>query len=101
MLPEEFEIKLLSNRVNVKICSPDSWAVDGMGRCDIRKLQILVSNDMPKDIVDTVFIHELVHMISDLNGIEFPEHCTDALALGFVSFLKNNPQIVANIIAET
>jgi len=98
---KSFKMKVLEHDIDVQFESPGMWAKDGMGRCDLKKGAIGVSNEMPHDVQCSIFMHELVHLIGEINSIELTEQSTDGLALGMVSFIKNNQQfIVDNLMIQ-
>ena len=75
-------IKLLSHKITLKVNDPSTWAESGMGRCFLPKLEILINNSMPPDIQGSTLIHELIHMIADMNSVEINEQQVDIKYLG-------------------
>ena len=88
------KIKILDHEIDVEYCNPNIWAENGLGRCSAGLLKILVSNKAAKDIQDSTVLHEIIHMIFDLNSLEYHESTVDALALGINSLIKNNPELI-------
>ena len=83
-------IEILDTPIEVKFQEPDSWAEDGQGRCHFQKGQILIRDSMPQSIIRLVFLHELIHMICDIQGVELKEQDIDNIAVGMNSFLRNH-----------
>ncbi len=84
-------IRLLDCDIQVKFCSPGDMSSDtAIGRYDIKDGSIKIRNDMPPDIAQAVFFHELVHAIALMNSMELSEQDVDGIALGIRSFLENN-----------
>lgn len=96
---ENGKIQLLEHEIEVLV-NDSIWAENGMGRCSVKDLQILINDKMPYDMQTSVFIHELVHMIVDMNSIELTEQSIDGIALGILSFLKNNVYLVKEIMED-
>ena len=92
------KIKLLSHSITLKINDPSTWAESGMGRCHLPKLEILINNSMPPDIQGSTLIHELIHMIADMNSVKITEQQVDTISLGVYSFIKENPKMIDSII---
>ena len=91
-------IKLLSHKITLKVNDPSMWLESGMGRCYLPKLEILINKDMPPDIQGSTLIHELLHMIADMNSLKITEQQVDTMSLGIYSFIKENPKIIDSII---
>ena len=81
-------------KLDLVIEDPQHWAVNAMGRCDYKLGYISVSNQLPEDIQSSILLHELLHMIAEMNSIELSEQSIDGLSLGLLSFIKNNPEII-------
>lgn len=92
------KIKILDHEIDVIIDGTKPWSSDDMGMCNIKDGTIHVRKNMPKDIVFSVFVHELVHMIAEFNSIELTEQTVDGLALGLQSFIKNNQEFIQDIL---
>lgn len=89
------KIKLNNCSIDVITESPSDWAGGScMGQCNLRKGTIRISSEMPKDIQDSTFVHELVHMIANMGSVELDEMETDAMANGILSYLKDNKKDV-------
>lgn len=83
-------IKVLDHEIKVYLEDPEEWTSGGMGRASVKSGIIRINKNMSDDTVQSTFIHELVHIIADLNSIELNEQTVDGIALGIHSFLKNN-----------
>lgn len=93
-----FNIEVLDHTVIVKFDDPEGWASDGMGRCDMKNGTIHINSTMNKDAQGSTFMHELVHLIADMNSIELSEQSVDGLSLGLLSFIKNNANFVNKVL---
>ncbi len=96
------KIKLLEHNIDVNFESPGTWAGNGLGRCSFSDCVIKVNGDMPHDGQCSIFLHELTHMIADMQGVELSEQSIDGMSLGFLSFIKNNQQFITEqMIVDT
>ena len=79
--------------VNVDFRSPDDWASGGMGRsCQITN-RITIRPGMEKDVEGGVLLHEVIHMIADMNElqpIKDNETVIAVLANALNAFLRDN-----------
>ena len=91
---KSFKMKILEHEIDVQFESPDIWAENGMGRCSFKKGALGVDHNMPHDVQCSIFMHELVHLIGEINSIELTEQTIDGVAIGLLSFIKNNPEFI-------
>jgi hypothetical protein len=91
-------LALLNHKIELIVSASSPWVANGMGRCDTSKSQIHIKEGMPSDVQGSIFIHELVHYIADMNGIDLSEQTVNNLALGFFSFLKSNPEFIKELL---
>ena len=79
--------------VNVDFRSPDDWASGGMGRsCQITN-RITIRPGMEKDVEGGVLLHEVIHMIADMNElkpIRDDETVIAVLSNALNAFLRDN-----------
>ncbi len=94
------KIKLLEHTISVDFEPPGTWANDGMGRCSLSNCMIKVSSTMPHDSQCSIFLHELTHMIADMQGIELTEQSIDGMSLGMLSFIRNNAQFITDNLMD-
>ncbi len=90
-------INLLSHKITLKLESPGNWSFDGMGRASIKDLVININENMPIDSLQSVLLHEVMHLISDMCDIELTEAQVSATSLGMFSFMRGNPELIALI----
>lgn len=91
-------IRLLEHDIEVYFDAPNAWSLDGVGRCDIKNGCIRIRASMPSDVVASTLLHEVVHMISDLLTIEQSEQSVDNMAIGILSFIRNNREFIEEFI---
>jgi hypothetical protein len=79
--------------VGVIISSPDDWASGGLGRsCQVAN-RITLRKDMKKDVEGGVLLHEVIHLIADMNELEpikNNETVIAVLANALNAFLRDN-----------
>lgn len=83
-------INVLDHEIKVFIDDPTDWSM-GMGMANPSTGVIRLSRSLSPDMLQSTFLHELIHCIADMNSIELTEQTIDGLALAFNSFLKSNP----------
>ena len=92
------EIKLLEHKFNLCIEDPGLWVEDELGKCSLKNGKILLNKNLPKDVLSSTLLHEVTHMIADLNSIDLDEQVVDNLSLGYLSFIKNNRKLIEEMI---
>jgi len=95
---KEYTLKLLSHEIQVVIEDPGDWAEGSMGRANLMQQKVHINSSMPKDARDSTLIHELVHLISDMNSLELTEIHVDVISTGFFSFLRDNSELVYSLL---
>jgi len=91
-------IRILDHDIKVEFSNPEAWSEGAMGRCDMKEARILINSSIDKDMQGSTFMHEVMHMIADMNNIEISEQSIDGFALGITSFIRNNPKFINEII---
>lgn len=93
----EFTIRLFSHEIRVIVESPAHWSEGGMGRASLIDQTIRLNDALPNDTRHSTLLHEVIHLISDLTGVELSEVQVDAVTQGMFTLLKDNPELVADI----
>lgn len=89
-------VKLLNHTFSIVL--DDTLSETGqMGRASLRKCTIKLNSDMVKDALASTLLHELVHMIADINSMDLKEQDVDNIASGFLSLLKDNKDILEGL----
>ena len=95
------------NTKTLSICSlpvslvredPGEWVDNGMGRSLLKDGKILVNSSMPDDTQLWTIVHESLHHIDDMNGLDLSEQVISTMATGVFDFIKQNPEIIKGII---
>lgn len=87
-------IILHGQRIEVKFCSPEDWKPRGLGLCNGATARITIKDNLPPDQQAAILLHETIHMIGDMNGLdEVPEVTVAVLANSIFGFLRDNPQV--------
>ena len=84
--------KICGMNVAVETSDPADWSTNGMGRSDHTKNKITLRAGMPHDLEGNTLIHEVIHMIADMNSLAVgsDEVAVSALANGLFAFLRDN-----------
>ena len=93
----EFNIRLLAHDIRVIVESPAHWSEGGLGRASLKDQTIRLNEAMLKDVRYSTLLHEIVHLISDLNTIELTEVQVDVVAMGLFTLIKDNPKLIADM----
>ena len=91
------QIKLLDINFTFHVEDPSLWSECALGRAYLKEAKILVASGMNKDMEDSTLIHELVHMISDIQGLDLDEMQVSALGVGVYSLIKNNKELLSEM----
>ena len=87
-------LNILDHKFTVKISDPGMWGTGCMGKSCLIKSEILLRNDISKDLLQSTLLHECLHMISDLLQLDLSEAQIDGVGIGFHSLIKNNDIII-------
>lgn len=103
MKEKKIKMRICGQDVDVIFCDPDVWNNEDMGRSDIKKCRILISNELPKSSRDSTILHELFHYITDTNGFEEvsqKEEVISVLANSILAWMRDNKDIILDIIKD-
>ncbi len=95
---KDFTLNILEHRIDVTNEPSSNWGNDYLGRAAIAKGTIQLLDSIPTDVQHHTFLHEMIHIIERIGQLTLEETEVDALALGFLSFLRNNPEQVVEIM---
>lgn len=91
-------IEILDHEIDVDVEAPDLWKEGTMGLAQLTASTIKVRSDMKPDLIQSTFLHEILHIIEQLGGLEVEHSTIDAFAIGLHSLFKNNPNVLEDII---
>ena len=94
------KIQILEHEFDIEVDDSFAWTAGHMGKASIQKCQILIKEDMSKDAQNSTVMHEIMHMIADMNSLDCSEQTIDNLALGVLSLLKNNQHFISGLWDE-
>lgn len=69
-----------------------------LGRFDIAKEEISVDKDLAGDVYLSTILHEVVHGIYHILAVEHEEEHASGMAVGMMSFIRNNPDFIAMVL---
>jgi len=73
---------------------------EALGLCEMDTQTITIKSSLEPQQKVRVIIHEVLHAIMDIYGIELSEKDNDLLAVGLTSFLKENRIYVEELMDE-
>lgn len=79
---------------------PNEWSHNGVGRSALSTGTIRIKKDMPEDIKQGTLLHEVIHMIADMNDLRMVsenETIVSVLATGIMEVLRSNPEFARGI----
>jgi hypothetical protein len=88
---------ILGQSIAVTETDPEDWAENGMGRCSQIKARITLRKDMPDDARLSTLLHEVTHLIADMNGLDklaSDEIQVSVIANNWLAFLRQNPAVM-------
>lgn len=79
--------------VHLVFSSPEDWATNGMGRSNELTNRITLRTGMQKDVEGQTLLHEVLHMIVDMNQLEKIKNDETIIAVlsnALNAFLRDN-----------
>ena len=96
MLPNSIEI--LEHIIKVDGTPDATGSTDELfGSVRIAKQQMYINVSNGPDVQAQTILHECVHTICALTGIDMDEHMVDLMALGVLSLIRQNPTLMATL----
>lgn len=85
------------------VWAPPEIIPDRMGHSDGNQQIIVIRQDLRGMICLDTMIHEIVHAISHITGVDISEQQTHTIGMGMAAVLRNNPELlpwIANRLLE-
>lgn len=83
-------IKVFGKTYSIRLSDNHSREDGHLGRSDIKKLEIVICKDMPKEVMEETLLHEIIHQILDQCAIESTEILVSTISTGLYGVLKDN-----------
>ena len=77
---------------------PSEDTTGDMGRWDWNTGEILLKANLPVETYSLTLLHEVLHVISDLYGLDLKESVVRVLEQGLGAWIQDNPAIVQDMI---
>lgn len=92
-------MRLCGCDIEVEEQDPGAWSSVGMGRSSSVHGKIVLRKDMPESVKSATLVHELLHMIADMNALEVgkDETAISVLATGLHAWMRDNKQLVLEV----
>lgn len=97
------EIHMQSHVFNVEESEGNLWNHDALGRAHLATQQIALRKELKPDAKLGTLLHELIHMIADINSLALDETTISVLANGVQSLIVSNSyhdSYLSNVIKE-
>ena len=91
-------LRICGHTVTVITESPKAWSTNGIGRSDTGRAMILLKDDLPAEVRQSTLLHEIIHMIADMNsltGLTDNETTVAVLANAMFAWMRDNKEAVA------
>lgn len=88
-----FSVKVASHNLRVRFMESILWG-DRVGTLRSAEQSILVSADAQDQAQKSTVMHELVHFIGDVYGLDLSEQTEATLASAFFSLIRENDELV-------
>ena len=93
-------MRLCGCDVEIEEQDPGAWSGSGMGRSAIMHGKVVLRRDMPVTVKNSTLVHEVLHMIADMNGMSDltnNEIAISVLATGMHAWMRDNKQLVEEV----
>lgn len=94
------KIKLFSQVFELRKFIPSKDNPKAMGRFSEYEGRFLINEKLKDPQKAITIIHEVTHAIADINNINLSETKITIIANGFYSLIKENPDLIKEIIHE-
>lgn len=92
-------IKLFSQKFKLHKCLSNKKDDKFMGKFDEFNGHFLLNDKLDNEQKVITLLHEVVHAIDDMNALSIEDETKiSVLANGFLSFIRENPEIIKEII---
>lgn len=92
-------IKVLSHDILIEEVPSGTYEdINQVAESDYRTGTIDLIEGMPPDVRGHTLIHEILHIIESAQGLSLTEQDINSLASGFYSVLRDNPDVIENIV---
>lgn len=100
MKEPRYHLNIQSLKVGVFFSDPGEWAEGGLGRCNVMDEKITINPTLPTDTANSTVLHEVLHYLSDIGGLNMPEAQVAGLEPLLFAFLRNNPDFVGQLMTN-
>lgn len=98
--PQEDSIRILGRDYSVVYVPPSGFSQVELGLCDNKTQTLSIASDQtPIEAADTL-LHEVIHAIDWIVGLELSEHQVRHLSATLVGVLQDNPEFAQWLIQD-
>ena len=99
--PPPFKMRqLCGHDIKIAESQPGAWAKNGLARSDTSAGEILLKPGLPVTIQNGLILHEMFHLVADLNGLHElagNESAISVLANSFYAWMRDNKALVVDM----
>jgi len=82
------ELVIQDIKFSIEEVDPQLWSSNSMGCVHSKESKILIDKNMNRDVMDATLLHEIIHVISDMNSLNLNETEVSVLATGLHPLYK-------------
>lgn len=91
---KELKIKVLGHNIKVELDSPGDWSEYGLGRANLLTQTIKLNEALKDDARNVTLLHEIIHLVSDMNAMELTESQVSTLATSLYTIVNENTDLI-------
>ena len=90
-------IDLLDHSIVVTNENSGAWEETAMGISCLTRQECCINSALEGDALSCTILHELIHIIEEINSMQLSEQDVSNIAVGFLSLIKRNPELIKQI----
>ena len=91
-------VHFLDRTFSLEMSDPGSIEPNACGRAQASTGIIWVNSTMTPEAIASTLIHEVIHLIAYLQGVDLKEEQITALETGIFSFIRSNKELIDRLI---
>ena len=91
------KVKVMGRNFPIKYVEGECLVGDENGECSVDKMTIYVRDGLEIQLERSTILHETLHAISDLMGLDLTEKQIEGLETGIYQVNSDNPRFFTNI----
>jgi len=88
------KVKVLGQTFSIQFATGEPLDEDDLGECSVDKLTLTVRDGLHPEKERLVLVHEIVHAIEDVLGLNLKEKQVEGLETGIYALIRDNPGLL-------